>query len=86
MWLTHICRAHGEKTQGLAVVMNKIDAMWDDLDDTNDYEDSIKSQVAASAAILKINENTIFPVSAKQACWLKLKPMRPCLKEAAWSH
>ncbi|NTU50676.1 MAG: dynamin family protein, partial [Desulfobulbaceae bacterium] len=73
MWLTHICRAHGEKTQGLAVVMNKIDAMWDDLDDTSDYEDSIKSQVAASAAILKINENTIFPVSAKQALLAKVK-------------
>ncbi len=73
MWLTHICRAHGEKTQGLAVVMNKIDAMWDDLDDTSNYEDSIKSQVAASAAILKINENTIFPVSAKQALLAKVK-------------
>lgn len=73
MWLTHICRAHGEKTQGLAVVMNKIDTMWDDLAGTNDYENSIKSQVAESAAILKINENTIFPVSAKQALLAKVK-------------
>ncbi|MDD1613115.1 MAG: dynamin family protein [Methylococcaceae bacterium] len=73
MWLTHICRAHGKKNQGLAVVMNKIDTMWDDLADTNNYEDSIKSQVAASAAILKINENTIFPVSAKQALLAKVK-------------
>ena len=73
MWLTHICRAHGGKTQGLAVVMNKIDTMWDDLAGTNDYEDSIKSQVAESAAILKINENTIFPVSAKQALLAKVK-------------
>jgi hypothetical protein len=73
MWLTHICRAHGGKTQGLAVVMNKIDTMWDDLAGVNEYEDSIKSQVAESAAILKINENTIFPVSAKQALLAKVK-------------
>ena len=73
MWVTHICRTHGNKNQGLAVVMNKIDTMWDDLADTNNYEDSIKSQVAASAAILKINENTIFPVSAKQALLAKVK-------------
>jgi hypothetical protein len=73
MWLTHICRAHGKKNQGLAVVMNKIDTMWDDLADTNNYEDSIKSQVASSAAILKIDENTIFPVSAKQALLAKVK-------------
>jgi hypothetical protein len=73
MWLTHICRAHGGKTQGLAVVMNKIDTMWDDLAGTNNYEDSIKSQIAESAAILKIDENTIFPVSAKQALLAKVK-------------
>ena len=73
MWLTHICRAHGGKTQGLAVVMNKIDTMWDDLAGENEYEDSLKSQVAESAAILKINENTIFPVSAKQALLAKVK-------------
>ena len=73
MWLTHICRANGEKTQGLAVVMNKIDTMWDDLAGLNEYENSIKSQVTASASILKINENTIFPVSAKQALLAKVK-------------
>jgi hypothetical protein len=73
MWLTHIRRAHGGKTQGLAVVMNKIDTMWDDLNGANEYEDSIKSQVAESATILKIDENTIFPVSAKQALLAKVK-------------
>jgi len=73
MWLTHICRAHGEKTQGLAVVMNKIDTMWDDLAGVAEYEKSINSQVSASAAILKINENAIFPVSAKQALLGKIK-------------
>jgi hypothetical protein len=73
MWLTHICRAHGEKTQGLAVVMNKIDAMWDDLAGTNNYEECIQSQITESAAILKINENSIFPVSAKQALLAKVK-------------
>jgi len=73
IWLTHISRARTGKTQGLAVVMNKIDAMWDDLAGSNDYENSIASQIKASAAILKINENTIFPVSAKQALLAKVK-------------
>ncbi len=82
MWLTHICRAHGGKTQGLAVVMNKIDTMWDDLAGVNEYEDSIKSQVAESAAILKINENTIFPVSAKQALLAKVKADDALLKRS----
>ncbi len=74
MWLTHISRARSGKTQGLAVVMNKIDAMWDDIGGANaDYEASIKSQIKASAAILKIDENSIFPISAKQALLAKIK-------------
>lgn len=74
IWLTHISRARSGKTQGLAVVMNKIDAMWDDIGGANaNYETSLKSQIKASAAILKIDENSIFPVSAKQALLAKVK-------------
>lgn len=73
MWLNHVCSARGGNRQGLAVVMNKIDAMWDDLAGANGYEDSIKSQIKSSAAILKIDENAIFPVSAKQALLAKVK-------------
>jgi len=73
MWNNHVCNNRGGNRQGLAVVMNKIDAMWDDLADENGYDDSIRSQIASSAATLKINENVIFPVSAKQALLAKVK-------------
>ncbi len=73
MWLNHICLARGGKKQGLAVVMNKIDAMWDDLGGSAAYDESIRSQIKTSASILKINESAIFPVSAKQALLAKVK-------------
>ncbi|WP_338040172.1 dynamin family protein [Methylocucumis oryzae] len=73
IWLTHITRARSGKTQGLAVVMNKIDAMWDDIGENHDFEGAIQSQIQASASILKINENAIFPVSAKQGLLAKVK-------------
>jgi ASC-1-like (ASCH) protein len=73
MWLNHICLARGGKKQGLAVVMNKIDAMWDDIGGSAAYDEAIRSQIQTSAAILKINENAIFPVSAKQALLAKVK-------------
>ena len=73
MWLNHICLARGGKKQGLAVVMNKIDAMWDDIGGAAAYDESIRSQIKTSATILKINENAIFPVSAKQALLAKVK-------------
>jgi hypothetical protein len=73
MWRNHVCSARGGNKQGLAVVMNKIDAMWDDLAGESGYESSIKSQIKNSATVLKINENAIFPVSAKQALLAKVK-------------
>lgn len=72
MWRNHICSARNSK-QGLAVVMNKIDAMWEDLVGENGYEASIKKQIATSATTLKIDPNLIFPVSAKQALLAKIK-------------
>ncbi|HEY8036433.1 MAG TPA: dynamin family protein [Methylobacter sp.] len=73
MWHNHVCHNRGGSKQGLAVVMNKIDAMWDDLAGENGYDDSIRSQIKTSAATLKIDESVIFPVSAKQALLAKVK-------------
>lgn len=73
MWHSHVCHNRGGSKQGLAVVMNKIDAMWDDLAGENGYDDSIRSQIKTSAATLKIDESAIFPVSAKQALLAKVK-------------
>lgn len=73
MWHNHVCHNRGGSKQGLAVVMNKIDAMWDDLVDESGYDNSIRSQIKTSATTLKINEEVIFPVSAKQALLAKVK-------------
>jgi len=73
MWHNHVCHNRGSNKQGIAVVMNKIDAMWDDLAGEDGYDDSIHSQIKTSAAVLKVNENVIFPVSAKQALLAKVK-------------
>lgn len=72
MWKNHVCRATNTGKQGLAIVMNKIDAMWDDLDQDG-YEKSIQTQVSSSASSLGIREKLIFPVSAKQALLAKIK-------------
>ncbi len=73
MWKNHVCSSRGHNRQGLAVVMNKIDSMWDDLAGEQGFEESIQKQVNTSAAILKLDEEVIFPVSAKQALLAKVK-------------
>lgn len=72
MWSNHVCRAANSSKQGLAIVLNKIDAMWDELDESG-YEKSISSQTNASAETLGIAERLIFPVSAKQALLGRIK-------------
>lgn len=73
MWRNHVCSSRGQNRQGLAVVMNKIDSMWDDLVGEDGYEASIIKQIEVSASILKVEEKVIFPVSAKQALLAKVK-------------
>ncbi|WP_333874368.1 dynamin family protein [Methylobacter sp.] len=82
MWHNHVCHSRGGSRQGLAVVMNKIDAMWDDLVDENGYDDSIRSQIKTSAITLKVKESVIFPVSAKQALLAKVKADGPLLEKS----
>ena len=73
MWKSHVCSSRGHNKQGLAVVMNKIDSMWDDLAGENGYEASIQKQIKTSASILNLSQDVIFPVSAKQALLAKVK-------------
>ncbi len=82
MWRNHVCRARGNDRQGLAVVMNKIDSMWDDLAGEDGYESSISSQIKKSASVLGLDENSIFPVSAKQALLAKVKADKELLKRS----
>jgi Dynamin family len=82
MWRNHVCHARGGSKRGLAVVMNKIDAMWDDLAGDAGYQDAIKSQVKTSATTLKIDESAIFPVSAKQALLAKVKGDKALLQRS----
>lgn len=73
MWSNHINKATKAGRQGLAVAMNKIDAMWDDITTDAAYKKSIASQVTISAKTLGLSEDFIFPVSAKQALIAKIK-------------
>jgi len=73
MWRNHVRGARQGHKSGLAVVMNKIDALWDDLAGDEGVEKSIQSQIKATASILEVEPKVIFPVSAKQALLAKVK-------------
>ena len=67
---------HTDKTskQGLAVVLNKIDTMWDDiLSSDDDYQEALDNQLKTAATVLNLEAKYIFPVSAKQALIAKVQ-------------
>ncbi len=80
IWQKHIKNYRSKNERGLAVVMNKIDTLWDDLDDAESTEASIRAQVTMTARTLDLDSSAIFPVSAKQALLGKVKN-RPELVE-----
>ncbi len=82
MWKNHVCGSRGNSKKGLAVVMNKIDSMWDDLSGEQGYEEAIAKQIDNSASILGLDKNMIFPVSAKQALLAKVKSDEALLQKS----
>ncbi len=73
MWQHHIKRFKSNQRQGLVVVMNKIDMLWDELLDKADIQSSIKRQQSLTATMLGVKEETIFPVSAQKGLLAKVK-------------
>lgn len=73
MWQQHVRGYGNTHNKGLAVVLNKIDAMWDELQGEESLEKAIHKQIAQTTDILEVEEKSIFPVSAKQALLAKIK-------------
>ena len=82
MWTNHVNKATKAGRQGLAVVMNKIDSMWDEITTEASYQKSVQTQVATTAKTLEISDDFIFPVSAKQALIAKIKSDPDLLKRS----
>lgn len=65
--------------RGLAVVLNKIDGLWDELEGEPGTARAIAGQVEAVARVLGLPESSVFPLSAKQALLAKLRGDRALL-------
>ena len=63
VWRTHIGAASGS-TAGRMVVLNKIDALWDELRSSEENDAAIARQQASVAQLLGVQEQQVFPVSA----------------------
>ncbi len=73
MWEQYIQVYRSKHPHGLAVVLNKIDTLNDELMSDDDWVQSLHRQTLETARLLALDEQAIFPLSAKQALIAKIK-------------
>ncbi len=74
VWQFHIDGARRSRRQkGVAVVLNKVDTLWDELRSDAVINSSIESQVRKTATLLGVEKDNIFPVSAQKGLLAKIR-------------
>lgn len=73
MWQQHVHAIGGDTSQGLLVVLNKIDTLWDELVGDEAIQRNITSQCEKTAVTLGVSVDKVVPVSAQKALLAKIK-------------
>lgn len=81
IWKDHIGDG-GTTKRGRVVVLNKIDAQWDELKSVSEVDAEIERQVVSCASILGLPERQIFPVSAQKGLVAKINGDRALLDKS----
>ncbi len=83
MWRNHIKGFHKSRQQGVAVALNKIDNLWDELKSEDEITEAIAKQCHSTAQILGINNQAIFPLSARSGLLAKIRQDESLLEKSA---
>ena len=83
MWKHHLKTFQNNSQRGLVVALNKIDNLWDELKDEQTIADTIHKQCSSTAKTLGVDEEAIFPISAKNALIAKIKQDEALLEKSA---
>ena len=81
VWNEHI-GTPGRRKRGRLVVLNKIDAMWDELKSEEEIDAEITKQANNCAWTLELPSNQIFPISAQKALVAKINYDAELLKRS----
>ncbi|OOZ41938.1 hypothetical protein BOW53_01855 [Solemya pervernicosa gill symbiont] len=73
VWQLYITGVRNSHPKGLLVVLNKTDTLWDELKGEPAIQASIKQQCDTTAETLKIDADSIFPLSAHKGLLGKIR-------------
>ena len=67
IWQHHINPGKRKNSRGVAVILNKIDTLWDEIKSKQQIDQSINDQIQKTSRLLAVSSEHIFPVSAQKA-------------------
>ena len=73
MWQHHLKGFQTGRQRGIIVALNKIDVLWDELQEVPAREAAIEEQRSSTAETLGIPIEVVFPVSAQKALLAKIR-------------
>jgi hypothetical protein len=73
VWTNYVCMARRAPGEGQLVVLNKVDALWDELRAPEAIAASLERQIEETAWTLGVSRRLIFPVSAQKGLLGKIK-------------
>ncbi|MDT8386086.1 MAG: dynamin family protein [Thiogranum sp.] len=82
MWHHHVSSVLDAENSNLIVVMNKIDALWDELKDDATVNATIESQRRSCAELLHIPNEKVFPISAQKGLIARIRKDDRLLEES----
>jgi hypothetical protein len=65
IWRKHVDAPNRPKNDGLIVVLNKVDALWDELQNEAAISKTLNRQIEETARTLKIDKSLVLPISSK---------------------
>ena len=73
IWRQHAKNFRDQDGTALIVVLNKIDTLWDELQDDATNQQHIQSQCRKTAEVLDIEADSVYPVSAQKGLLARVK-------------
>ena len=73
VWKNHVCVATNENAHARIAALNKIDTLWDDLENEREIEGFINRQAEETRRLLEVDRGMVFPVSAQKGLLGKIK-------------
>lgn len=83
MWQHHLKGFQTGRQRGIIVALNKIDVLWDELQEARQTDTVVARQRASTAETLGISEDVVFPISAQKALLAKIRGDNALLKKSA---